>query len=135
MLAPHKRVVILPPIFVCKQFKMFDNLEKLGQNLARKKEIVYKNGEIAQKPRAIPSKFQFSFPIAPKLPKSRQKYPPIFAKNAKKKHYFARAPRAGEPPGCQRHPQKIPAKIVPPKLPPNTTAKLSTHRFLIFHYF
>ena len=41
MLAPHKRVVILPPIFpifVCKQFKMFENLEKLGQNLAREKE-------------------------------------------------------------------------------------------------
>ena len=41
MLAAHKRVVILPPIFpifVCKQFKMFENLEKLGQNLAREKE-------------------------------------------------------------------------------------------------
>ena len=33
MHAAHKRVVILPPIFpifVCKQFKMFENLERIG---------------------------------------------------------------------------------------------------------
>ena len=42
------------------------------------------------------------------------KITPIFDKNGKKTHFFARAPRAGGPP---RHPPNRPAKK-PPKPPP-----------------
>lgn len=103
------------------------------------------------KRRAKPSKFQFSFPLTPKLPKSWQKYPlfyslwlifeliftkddknnPDFWQKWQKYTIFSRALRArGGPP---RHPPNRPAKIYRQNHRPNTTAKLNTHRFWEFH--
>ena len=104
------------------------------------------------KRRAKPSKFQFSFPQTPKLPKSWQKYPlfyslwlifelfftkddknnPDFWQKWQKKPFFrARGARGGGPP---RHPPNRPAKIYRQNPRQNTTAKLNPHPFLEFHF-
>ena len=91
------------------------------------------------KRRAKPSKFQFSFPQTPKLPKSWQKYPlfyslwlifeliftkddknnPDFWQKWQKNTIFSRARSArGGPP---RHPPNTPAKIYRQNQPPKTT--------------